>query len=318
MSNYIVSDVSLSNVANAIRTKGGTTGQLAYPSGFVDAIGAIQSDGGGFPDDGKTYLRIKIAELGRMNVPLCFSQTVANGVMIDWGDGSTVQTLSGTGYISSTHTYSSTGEYDISLTVAAGCILTLGANSQSKNVMGDIYGLGGIYGIMLKTVRLGTNTDQIGYYSFALCRGLSNIVLPNSITSIGQNAFYCCYNLSSIVIPGSVLEIKTYSFSVCYNLSSIVIESGVSRIGIRAFSGCSGLSTITIPGSITTIESYAFDSCSGVAEYHIMSTTPPTLVASNVFNGIPSDCVIYVPAASLAEYQVATNWATYASRMVGE
>lgn len=41
MANYIASDTDLTSVADAIRAKGGTSGQLAFPSGFASAIGAI-------------------------------------------------------------------------------------------------------------------------------------------------------------------------------------------------------------------------------------------------------------------------------------
>lgn len=44
-------DADLTSVANAIRTKGGTSASLAFPSGFVSAIQAI-SGGGGLPDYG--------------------------------------------------------------------------------------------------------------------------------------------------------------------------------------------------------------------------------------------------------------------------
>ena len=40
-------DSDLTSVANAIRTKGGTSAQLAFPSGFVSAIGNLPSGGGG-------------------------------------------------------------------------------------------------------------------------------------------------------------------------------------------------------------------------------------------------------------------------------
>jgi hypothetical protein len=40
-------DADLTSVANAIRTKGGTSAQLAFPTGFVDAIDAIPTGGGG-------------------------------------------------------------------------------------------------------------------------------------------------------------------------------------------------------------------------------------------------------------------------------
>lgn len=55
-----------------------------------------------------------------------------------------------------------------------------------------------------------------------------------------------------------------------------------------------------------------------MAEYHILATTPPTLSNTNAFYGISADCKIYVPAASLSDYQGASNWSTYASYMVGE
>lgn len=40
-------DSDLTSVANAIRTKGGTSASLAFPQGFVDAVDAIQTGGGG-------------------------------------------------------------------------------------------------------------------------------------------------------------------------------------------------------------------------------------------------------------------------------
>lgn len=40
-------DADLTSVANAIRTKGGTSGQLAFPAGFVSAVEAIETGGGG-------------------------------------------------------------------------------------------------------------------------------------------------------------------------------------------------------------------------------------------------------------------------------
>lgn len=40
-------NADLTSVANAIRTKGGTSAQLAFPAGFVSAIDAIPTGGGG-------------------------------------------------------------------------------------------------------------------------------------------------------------------------------------------------------------------------------------------------------------------------------
>ncbi len=46
MANYIVSDTNLTAVADAIRTKGGTSAPLEFPDEFVSAIGDIQTGGG--------------------------------------------------------------------------------------------------------------------------------------------------------------------------------------------------------------------------------------------------------------------------------
>lgn len=40
-------DADLASVADAIRTKGGTSAQLAFPADFVQAIGDIETGGGG-------------------------------------------------------------------------------------------------------------------------------------------------------------------------------------------------------------------------------------------------------------------------------
>ncbi|MDO4527418.1 MAG: hypothetical protein Q4C03_01375 [bacterium] len=40
-------DADLTSVANAIRTKGGTSSDLAFPAGFVSAVQAIPTGGGG-------------------------------------------------------------------------------------------------------------------------------------------------------------------------------------------------------------------------------------------------------------------------------
>lgn len=46
MANYLVTDTELTSIADAIRTKGGTSASLEFPTDFVSAIGNIPSGGG--------------------------------------------------------------------------------------------------------------------------------------------------------------------------------------------------------------------------------------------------------------------------------
>lgn len=48
-------DADLTSVADAIRTKGGTSSSLAFPAGFVSAIDAIETGGGGSNVEYGTY-----------------------------------------------------------------------------------------------------------------------------------------------------------------------------------------------------------------------------------------------------------------------
>ena len=246
-------------------------------------------------DDGKTRLHIRIAAKGRMNVPLYISQTVANGVTIDWGDGSVTETLAGTGNVNTTHTYASIGDYTITLDPVDGCTLGLGNGTSSYCVMGSTGNNGKVYCNFLKSVRIGNGVTSIGTYAFDNCRTLASITIPDGVTRIGD-----------------------YAFQVCHSLASITIPDGVTSIGNRTFRLCYSLASITIPASVTSISDYAFGTCYGVAEYHLKPTTPPTLSNTNAFSSIPSDCAIYVPAGCLEAYQNATNWATYAGKMQEE
>ena len=226
-------------------------------------------------DDGKTRLYIHIADKARSTVPLYISQTVANGITIDWGDGSATETLDGTGYVNTSHAYGVAGDFTISLTVADGCTLGLGYNSNVYCVMGIMDTNGKVYCNMLQNVEIGSGVTSIGEYTFRYCYALSSITIPDGITSIEEFAFSNCYSLSSITIPNGVSSIGAYAFAHCYPLSSITIPNGVTSIGSSVFYECSSLSSITIPDGVSSIGSEAFSDC-----YSLSSITIPDGVTS--------------------------------------
>ena len=169
-------------------------------------------------DDGATKLHIRIATVGRMTVPLYIGQTVANGVSIDWGDGSTNQTLSGTGNVNTSHTYAEPGDYVISLMPQDGCTLSLGSGSSSYCVIGSALTNGIVYCNMLQEVYVGKNVTSIDPYAFNKCYSLASITIPTGITSIDPYAFNNCHSLASITIPTGITSIGNYAFFNCYGM----------------------------------------------------------------------------------------------------
>ena len=50
---------------------------------------------------------------------------------------------------------------------------------------------------------------------------VTNLIIPNSVTSIGSYAFYGCHGLTSVTIPNSVTSIGDLAFEDCINLTEI-------------------------------------------------------------------------------------------------
>ena len=134
------------------------------------------------------------------------------------------------------------------------------------------------------------------------------------ITSDLQNAIYTFMLKRCIVGRIGVTSIDAYAFSYCSGLFSATITDSVTSIGKHSFESCYCLSSIIIPSGVTSIGDSAFNYCSGIKECHFLSTDPPGL-STTAFDGIPRDCVIYVPAGSLEAYQTAANWSAYADQM---
>ena len=110
---------------------------------------------------------------------------------------------------------------------------------------------------------------SISAYAFQFCDGLTSVTIPASVTTIGKDAFANCDDLTSVTISDGVTSIGQFAFGSCKGLTSVTIPASVTSIGPSAFSGCSGLTSVTIPDGVTTIGQSAFSSCSGLTSVTI-------------------------------------------------
>lgn len=309
-----------------ITVDGGTSKRLLTAGKYCDKDILVTATGGGGgepepPDDGKTRLYITVPansmpdrDPPRNQVPLYIQQSVANGVTIDWGDGSAPETLPGTGNVHTTHTYQQAGDYVISLYPAEGCDLGFG-DGIGNCIFGKPDESGYVYTSMLNKVMIGAiGVRSIGDGSFYGCISLQSVKISYGVENIGVGSFSSCYSLSSINIPDSVTFIGESAFGYCASLSSLDVSNSVNSFSDYTFADCYSLPSVKIPSNITSIGIETFYNCYGIKEYHLLPKIPPNMLyANSIF--VSPDCIIYVPVGSLEAYQTATNWSTYAGQM---
>lgn len=78
------------------------------------------------------------------------------------------------------------------------------------------------------------------------------------VSAIGMNAFTGNNVITDLVIPEGVTTLYWYSFNTCRNLESVTLPDSLEFIDGWAFERCSRLKTISIPANVTRINGGAF------------------------------------------------------------
>lgn len=115
----------------------------------------------------------------------------------------------------------------------------------------------GYYG----TVTVHENAKKIEDQAFASCQNITEVILPEELTTIGDGAFKVCAKLVTINIPSSVKTIGEEAFCLCTNLPEIRIPGSVKEIGYGTFSQCESLMDVTLEKGVITIEDDVFSYC---------------------------------------------------------
>ena len=185
----------------------------------------------------------------------------------------------------------------------------------------------------------GHKVTAIDFAAFRYCSRLTDVTIPDTVTSIGPYAFQGCSNLKSVSIPDSVVSIgeqafvdcgKLASFSVSRNHPAFVFNNGmliskkdsvllryadakaksfevmwgIKEIADGAFSS-TGLASVSIPASVTAIGSDAFSYTSRLKEISLPDSL--TSIGSQAFfmSGITS---LKIPASLTSIGDGAFEW----------
>lgn len=273
--------------------------------------------------DEKTHLHIHLEE-GRTTPYLGIAP---NGtVIIDWGDGSSTNTVTGTSFTSlvfTQHSYAAAGDYIITLEVESGEFAFYNNNSFSnilrKEILSSSFSENTVYLNALQEVNIGKNV-KINKSAFQLCRNLTKVscpsnvqtigeyafaatslngfVLTNNIENISQSAFSGCFSLINLSFSNNVKIIDTNAFSGCSNLTKVVLSKNVSHIYEGSFGYCTSLRTVVLPKRVTLLEKNAFFE-TNLEKIDIPNTTSET-IQQYVFSNCYSLKKVTIPDDTLA------------------
>lgn len=148
-----------------------------------------------------------------------------------------------------------------------------------------------------------------GSYAGYLMANITELILPQTLTSIRRGGFVGMTSITSIYLP-NVRSVTVAGFAKATALTKV--EFGANSITqlYHAFGACASIKQMIFHGDISSnawgspfggatppVELYDFSHCTNV---FTLSTTDHLPHASG--------CVIRVPAAKLTEWQNATNW----------
>ena len=184
----------------------------------------------------------------------------------------------------------------------------------------------------------GSTFMQINQDAISYCSSLTSVTLPSTCTTINREAFRRCTSLNSINLS-NVTTLGNLAFADCTSLTSVDVSNvenygtkalnwtGITRltllklteIGVEAFND-SQFTYLEFGPNLTSIGIGAFWDSRSLTTLVFRSTTPPTFSDTNrsdkfLYGSWMDACTIYVPDASVSNYQ--TAWPNMATQITG-
>lgn len=175
----------------------------------------------------------------------------------------------------------------------------------------------------LQKVVLNSDETIIPHKCFCNCSKLEVINLPNTITTISNEAFERCGKNKDLDLnlPNLTGSTGTHPFFGSQLIRKVINLGTLTTLVSYGFSR-SSCTEVTLPATLTTMTGEIFAFCPNLVFVHLLSETPPS-ASSNCFNSTTTNYKIYVGDGSsaahddaiLADYQAASGWSSYSSRL---
>lgn len=133
---------------------------------------------------------------------------------------------------------------------------------------------------------------------------VTDVQIPDNVTSIGDSAFYFSEELENITLPQKLTKISRCAFAGT-SITAIAVPEGVTELGNGAFQSCLRLHTVFLPSTLKLISAYGFNNCSSLSEIYSKASNPPDATGWAIFIGL-SKIDLIVP--SIDKYENVSPW----------
>ena len=177
----------------------------------------------------------------------------------------------------------------------------------------------------LTSVTIPKSVTRIWAEAFAGCYNLTTVNISDiaawckiDFSESSSNPFCHAKNIclngetvTELIIPEGITSVKNYAFYNCSSLTSVVIPEGVSNIGREAFYNCDSLTTIMLPEKLEYIDNGAFADCAELLDVYCYAKSIPS-THSNVFGWSSTEyATLHVPASAMESYQTTVPWNSF-------
>lgn len=216
----------LTGVANAIRTKKGTTAKI-NPQNFETEIGSITTSK---PEQEKAVVPTNAQNIVLPDSGKTLSQVIVMAAPLPTSNNSEYKYINGCLIATKTKT------------LLLGCGGSLIPTNNSVTSIGPQ----AFQSCDITNMTIPDSVTSISNQAFSNCSRLRGVTIGNSVASIGNYAFSGCIELTSVTIPDSVISIGINAFFGCHELTSIIVlNTTPPQLGSNVFP--SNVTTITVP-----------------------------------------------------------------------
>lgn len=174
----------------------------------------------------------------------------------------------------------------------------------------------------LESVIFSDSIKSIEFGAFYGCENLKSVYIKDIATWCSLAFAFCKNNplhyaehlyvnnreITDLIIPNNVTTIGPAVFSGCNWLTSLFISNGVNNIEAGAFELSEELTTVIIPKSIKSIDLGAFRECPSLKDFYCYADVLPDTEEDVFENSNTGNATLHVPASSIDTYRSTKPW----------